>query len=275
MSIMAAAGFQNIIDRMTLTTKAIGEMVLEPFHLQRTGKPAEQGQHVLEKQLVYCLMPPTIIIGKTSDDRQLKLPLSELPHLFICYSEKKQLADYLNTSGLLNDKNVQFSIASGSDFFNYIAPVAAGMDIRNRFIKSSIDSQAGTKAGFLQQLIRELKQRKKQPTPTPHVIIMDDILDFVITPKKQTGEQLLQLLKEGPACGMHVIAASIRTYQNLVRQLNTFSAKHDEAITRSAAELIINPDDLFFFRERTAEEYTRYFYVKEGVRELAVENLFK
>ena len=102
-------------------------------------------------------------------------------------------------------------------------------------------------------------------------VLIDDVLDLVITRRRSTGLQFLQLLIEGPACGMHVIAASGRAYRNLMLQLLNLNPAVKEKLKKQmpgidfsvhyplGAELVMTPEDVCFFRKRNEPDYTRFF----------------
>jgi hypothetical protein len=124
--------------------------------------------------------------------------------------------------------------------------------------------------------MKELKKRKqsllKGILETPHVVVIEDVFNAIITKNKYPGLSFLELLKEGPSVGIHFIIGSIRTYRNLLRQLievyyiqKSIEMNDVEATSLLGGELIINPEELFFYREKNEINYQRFFHVNEGV----------
>ena len=113
------------------------------------------------------------------------------------------------------------------------------------------------KNDFIKALMKIFNIRKKKVASslTSVVVIVDDIFDLIITKKKYTGEYFLEMLKEGHQYEIYFVFATIRTYRNLMIQLQQEQNR--------CAELIINPEYFFYFKTREEISYTTYYPVKE------------
>lgn len=224
----------------------------------------------------------SVIIGKTSNNELRQIPLSQLPHLFLLYSDQDQLQSFLNRQiknweGSIANNEIDFALALSQGnaeklFANNVSTLRYSFYNRTNPDQGSIASRYI----FMQDILKELKKRKvnsnkKINRRVPLVVISDDIFELVITKRKYTGLYFLQLLIEGPAYGIHFMIASIRVYRNLINQLMAVNPvlkdalrklipDYDFSITQPlGAELIITPEDLYFFKTREQMDYDRYF----------------
>ena len=107
--------------------------------------------------------------------------------------------------------------------------------------------------------------------------IMRSLSENIITKRKYTGIYFLELLVAGKELGIHFIVASVWAYRNLMSQLikskldtkNKTEKPSPEnkflTVQPLVAELIITPEDLYFFKESTQIDYRRYFPIREGL----------
>lgn len=218
-----------------------------------------------------------ITIGKTSSDDVFEVDLIELPHLFISYSEKETLYDYYREVVQClsyNGNKIQFAVMASADLFNSL-PILPG---QYSFIHITKEAEGNTSRNtFTKSLFKELSYRKRQGLPAeqyaPLIVLVEDIFDWMINQKKSTTLFFLELLLDGKNVNIHLVGASIRTYRNLLTQLLNITEhpkirmllKHEIYISEPlGAELIINSEELFFFKGKTDVDYTRYFHINEG-----------
>lgn len=214
----------------------------------------------------------------------MEVNISSLPHLFISYCEKEQLAVFLQHAiANLTNHDIRFAMAASSQLYRQLQVPAQHID--HLYLKEIAGENVSSRYVFIKSLMKELKRRKKtaaqQKTSfAPLLVIVEDILDLIISEKKFTGIYLLQLLVEGPSVNIHFIASSVRTYAHLLRQLSG-AASHpkfahlfpqEKLPQQLAAELIINPEDLYFFKTGSEPVYRRLFEMDEGVKSTAVLN---
>lgn len=226
-----------------------------------------------------------IAIGKNSANQTFSADLSVLPHLFLsyCYESQvntfyKQLVDFYSSD---TQNDVRFAIASTHS--------RKAIDVTNGFqfpycffSKDEYRSTVHCKASFLMALSKEMKNRKKflsskllhhhnKKFCPPLLVLLDDVLDIIISSRKSIGLLFLELLLKGHHVNMHVIAASIGTCRNLLRQLmhiNPLVKERFKQLFKSetfpinaslGAELIFTSEDFIFFKEAHAFDYHRLY----------------
>lgn len=229
-----------------------------------------------------------ITIGKKSDNEIITTDLITLPHLFVSFSEHEQV--HL----LLQRITREIAILSVQSQVRWIAALS---NVAMNYCKESIDTnkllfsfhpnetentEKNTKYRFWQNISKELKKRKKylannsKKFTEKHpitLVLIEDILGMAITRKKYTGLYFLQLLIEGPSVGMHCVAFSGRAYKNLLSQLLQLHPKMQAELQKQmpqidftahyplGAELIVTPEDFYFFKKRSDKDYSRYFNI--------------
>jgi hypothetical protein len=217
----------------------------------------------------------SVPVGKTSDNLLHEPDMASLPHLFLSYSHEQQLLRYFSEiiRCLPEKRNVTLAAALSKNIYGVLQPALSSHLIKSLYIRNETTQEHPiTRYAFLQQLNKELKRRQRRSLAEPLLLVLvEDVLDLVITRRRSTGLQFLQLLIEGPACGMHVIAASGRAYRNLLLQLLNLNPVVKEQLQKQmpgidfsvhyplGAELVMTPEDVYFFRNRNKLEYTRFF----------------
>jgi hypothetical protein len=208
-------------------------------------------------------MDHPMTIGKNSNNETFAVDLKELPNLFICYSDPLHLQDYLKallqevtTAGKMD--SIHFNLSLNRMNWQVLKSIIPEESIRGLLVKFEPEmSSILGKEAFIKLLMKEFLQRKKnyRKLSAPLVVVADDILDLVITRKKYTGEYFIQLLNEGCQYNIYFIIATIRTYRNLMTQL--------QQEMNNCAELIINPEHFFYFKKRDTITYSRFYPMKE------------
>lgn len=223
-----------------------------------------------------------VIVGKTSNNELRQIPLSQLPHLFLLYSDQEQLHHFLqrllaNWGNSIANNEIGFALSMSETnvvklFGNNFSTLPYPFYNRTNPDQGSVASRYI----FMQDLLKELKKRKRNSIKNsnrrvPLIVISDDIFELVITKRKYTGLYFLQLLIEGPAYGIHFFIVSIRVYRNLMNQLMAVKPllkdslrklilDYDFSINQPlGSELIMTPEDLYFFKTREQMDYDRYF----------------
>jgi hypothetical protein len=217
----------------------------------------------------------SVPVGKTSDNLLHQPDIVSLPHLFFSYSHEQQLLRYFSEiiECLPEKRDVTLAAALSKNLYSELQPLLSAHLIKPLYIRNETTQENPiTRYVFLQQLNRELKRRQRRRLTEPLLLVLvEDVLDLVITRRRSTGLQFLQLLIEGPESSMHVIAASGRAYRNLLLQLLNFNPVVKEQLQKQmpgidfsvhyplGAELVMTPEDVYFFRKRNEPDYTRFF----------------
>ena len=207
------------------------------------------------------LLPLTI--GKSSDNKILKLDLKDLPHLFISYSEPLHLQFYLeDVIAGFSSKDVltpiQYYLFLNRVNYGFLKTMIPEKSITELLVKFEPDlSTIAGKNDFIRALMKIFTTRRKKAVSsyTSLVVIVDDIFDLIISKRKFTGQYFLEILKEGHKYGIYFVFATIRTYRNLMTQL--------QQEQNMCAELIINTEYYFYFKTREEIGYTTYYPVRE------------
>ncbi len=208
------------------------------------------------------LLPLTI--GKSSNNNILKVDLKDLPHLFISYSEPLHLQVFpgdlitgFSSKDVLN--HIQYYLFLNRVNYGFLKTLLPERSILALLVQFEPDlSTIAGKNDFIKALMKIFTTRKKKAASsfTSLVVIVDDILDLIISKKKFTGQYFLEILQEGDKYGIYFVFATIRTYRNLMTQLQQEQNR--------CAELIINPEHFFYFKRKEEKTYTTYYPVREG-----------
>lgn len=210
-----------------------------------------------------------------------------LPHLFVSYSEPGQINLFLKDAvetltRQAGSGNLQFACALSKAMYSGVENYLRKVKLFSLFIRNeALESARGSKYRFMQALMKEMKRRQKVRQSSgkliPLIVMIDDIFDIIITKRKYTGIYFLELLVAGKELEIYFIAASFWTYRNLLSQLiksklqvkkgtgNQVPEKSFLSIQPLVAELIITPEDLYFFKLGNQTDYTRYFPAREGL----------
>ena len=238
-------------------------------------------------QLQKPILDLTLIIGKGSNNDLFEVDLMALPHLFVSYSETWQINLFLkDTVDTLTRHagpgELQFACALSKEMYSGLENYLGKVKLISVFIRNeALESARGSKYLFMQALMKEMKRRQRVKQSSgkliPMIVIIDDIFEIIITKRKYTGTYFLELLAAGKALEIYFIAASVWTYRNLLSQLiksklqvkkgigNQVPEKGFLSIQPLVAELIITPEDLYFFKMSNQADYTRYFPIREGL----------
>lgn len=215
-----------------------------------------------------------IAIGSSSNNEMLIVELRDLPHLFVSYADEEQLYRFYKDLSNTKKNQVQFALAVKSSGFDYFKQTETIF----HFLSNDPDnSNVESKFVFWKSLAKELKKRKKDRLRLKEqfeikipflIVVLQDVLDMVITNKKYTGYYFLQLLAEGPGLGVHCVASSGRAYRNLLSQLLILHPKVKEQLQKQlpgielsiqGAELVITPEDFYFYKGSNDKIHERYF----------------
>lgn len=129
---------------------------------------------------------------------------------------------------------------------------------------------------FINALMQEMKNRKafyKRPAgklALPLMLVfIDDIFEVIMSPHKKTALTFIELLMVAGAGDMYFIMGSSGIYRNLLDQLINVTPSLKKKLSKSlqeqnigqplGAELVMNSDELIFFRERNEKVYGRLY----------------
>lgn len=220
-----------------------------------------------------------LAIGANSLHEPFTFDLQGAPHLFLSYCSEAQAQAFYTRMlhSLAAEGAVQFAVAFTKG--GGTLPLGDALRFPYRFIRGDeYSSNTASREAFLAALVREGKRRRKLQekgggrTPFPHlVILLDDVMELVVSSRKAVGLAFLELLLAGHPCRMHVVAASVASCRHLLRQLmqvnpavqETFHRLFDKyplpVATPLGAEIVLTAEDFVFFKEAGAVDYHRLY----------------
>lgn len=218
------------------------------------------------------------LIGKTSDNKLVRHDLLSMQHLFISYAEQEQFDRFIKdvvTDLGRGREDLFFAPAVTRNCYQQLLPYMFNGPVAKFIHKDG--EQTNSKLEFMRGLVSVLKFRQKQalngqPIPGRIIILIEDVFSMVIPDKKGMGNLFLQLLLQGPSLGMHMVIGSIRTYRNLLTQLihldlhPKLRKQFGDVFNKSealGAELVLNTEELVFYKSREEYDYRRYYGLRE------------
>ena len=222
-----------------------------------------------------------LVIGRNSSGLSYSIDLSSLPHLFISYNEEDQLIKIfkeLIQDIISVDNPTKMAISVSQRISAKLFPLVSA-PFQIEFTHSDPPGNAITSIDyFIGAVLVELKTRKrrmgslkKAKLLAPALIVfMDDIFEVVMA-KRKTALSFIELLVNGPDNSIHFITGSSGMYKNLLDQLITMSPAVKKKMGDSkqrgnineplAAQLIINPDGLVFFKGKCEKEFVKLYAI--------------
>lgn len=222
-----------------------------------------------------------VIIGRNSSGECYSIDLSVLPNLFISYHEEIQLATifFQLVQNIINQNNeINLAVSLGARMSESLLPVIGAKENLIQFLHSeSEQGKTNTIDEFISSLLIELKKRRNikklklhsNISPGSLVVFIENLFEVIKSTHKKTGLGFIELLVKGPNEGIHFICGSSGLYKNLLDQLINISPTLNRKLKKSkqiknieeplAAELIINPDNLIFFKNRMEKVFVRLF----------------
>ena len=198
-------------------------------------------------------------IGYTSNGLQAKKDLLSTSHLFVSYISVEQIKTFLtrllqhNSTAItqclfISKKDNLISLPGSILFSNYVYdnPQKGTIHYRNKLFT---------------KIYQLLKKRKLQKKPSKNLVLVyvDDIWQLVPKLDKKNGLWLKELLMDGAAYQICFIIGSTLPYRNLLLQLMQPNFSKHSPMNEIGAEMIINPDDLLFFREKNQLNFDSYY----------------
>jgi len=214
-----------------------------------------------------------LVIGQTAAGEPYTLSLAAQPHLFVSYAEDIHLQDFFiriceqwRLSDSLGYPQIALAMKSAlADRLQMVIPP----DSLFRLYRTNPQGLelADSARLFFQTLMREFRRRvgKRQRMPEksvfpPLVLFSDEVLGLaVIGRRRATGDQLLRLLAEGPAVGIHAVLATGVSFRNLVQQLMRTPVPPSTAEQLLGRELVLSGEGLVFYREQGQMNYRKLY----------------
>lgn len=221
-----------------------------------------------------------LTIGRDSSGKDHTIDLCSLPNLVISYNEDEQLSETFVRliKNARSTPSVQLAISIGSKLAESLDPVIHNNQVLINFQHSqSTGAEIKSIDQFVDALVIQLKTRKKMQKTSPHTIIyplvvfIDNIFEVVMSNRRKTALLFVELLVSGARQSIYFVAGSTGMYKNILDQIIHLNPKLKAKLEKSspgikineplAAEMIINPDGLIFFKQRGEKVYLRLYPV--------------
>lgn len=204
-------------------------------------------------------------IGYNSNGKLISKDLLSLENLFVSFIETQQLKHLYHqiienafsqmTNGLL--------ICKSKNLFN----IDKYYKVETYVYDSPLSGSLQKKNKLFNKVFRELiKLKTQQQSIKVRLIIIDDIWELIPKLTKQNLSQFKQLLAEGANYGIHFIIGSSMPFRNLLLQLMRTSEEPSKLprspLNQLGAEIIYNPDEMIFFREKKQLHFESYYPFK-------------
>lgn len=233
-----------------------------------------------------------ISIGRDSSNQVFYKSINSLPHLFISYSYNEQLVNFFkHTIAELSQQSFTqfFFLLSEENTKQLLINTDMSFPKHNCVTNGESPGNIPSRKKFFSQLIRitnhrlrlfkemgcisinEYNDKNKNKPLKSSIVFIDDTFGLLLPSKSNAGLSFVKLLLAGKATGFHCIAASAFGYKNLITQIVNLNVKINQHISGFilennlntlpplAAELVINPEDFIYFKEKGSYDYIRLY----------------
>lgn len=214
-----------------------------------------------------------IIPGVDSNNIPASFSLAEMPHLFLSYQSQKQFESFMATTCRGLDHTIHCAVAFSKPGTLYSIIKNSKAVLLFEYINDGYGNDSRTK--FMQRLKKEMLRRTKlveaRKQVAPLIVVLDDVFDLLMNQTKSITRIFFELLISGSSIGMHMIAASIATRRNLLKQMMEmnppmrkrmqfhFGCTCCDINTPVGAELVYTTDDFIFYKGKNEVDYLRLY----------------
>jgi hypothetical protein len=189
-----------------------------------------------------------LYLGKTSNDEPVLRDFADLPIVFLVYNEVSQLEKYLKNLSLANDS------VSASPHWNTYRVIS-----RYRIEDLAGNSEFDHFKDLKKRLTHHIRFATKN-SGSKTLLIIDDLFNLKLFTNKADTNFLLKLLEMGEQHFIYLLIGTSGIFRGLLKSLVSFSnAQLKHNISDSFSELVINEEELVFFREKGTGTFMRYF----------------
>jgi hypothetical protein len=187
-----------------------------------------------------------LYLGKESNNELVLRDFAELPVLFVVYNDKIQLDNYLENLFFVNQE-IQSSL------------VWSVIRIQSRYqIRNLSGDNEFSHLKELEKCVDKHIRASKEHLNT--LLIIDDLFNLKLFNNKKDTNFLIKLLEQGQQHHIYLLIGTSGIFRGLLNSLVDFSnSKLCKNILGSFSELVINEDNLLFFRESGHGSFARYF----------------
>lgn len=198
-------------------------------------------------------------IGYNSDGKQVSKEVLSVSHLFISYLSNQQIRDFYLQLLNENDSIINHFLLISKE--ENIIPITASLSLNNYVYDNPEKGSILHRSKLFSQINQLFTKRKKQKKLSKGLILImiDDIWQLVPRLNKRNSGLLKELLHKGAIHNIFFAIGSTLPYRNLLVQLmQPVIVKHNP-VNEIGAEMIINADNLLFFREKNQLEFENYY----------------
>ncbi len=188
-------------------------------------------------------------LGYNSDGKKIGKSILTVSHLFVSYTSQPQIRDFLQRLSINNDntdtqwleicrQENRLSVPEGTSIDSYVYDNPSVGSILSKGKIFTVPNRLLNK-----------KRNQKKGSNNSLIIMIDDIWQVMPGLNKTNSNWPKSILKEGAEWRIYFVIGSNFQYRNLLLQLMQPGSKKNSPVNELGAEIIINPDQLFFFGE--------------------------
>lgn len=231
-----------------------------------------------------------LIIGKNSNGENQLIDLSETALLMVSFSDEMQLKDVFKPACLADHpyKNINYLFSNSRRLQSW----DINSDIGCVYLRDDPDSgNIKSRQALLKIVIDEIRRRTKllwhkkiatfkryhelntwNEEKLPYqFLLLDDIWDIVRSKPKSLALNLVRIILDGPAVGIHTIFASEISYHNLLQQLvyshpvitkalqKKYGVPEPKHLRMLGSELIFTTENFIYYRAKDEIDMMRLF----------------
>jgi hypothetical protein len=188
-------------------------------------------------------------LGYNSDGKKIDKSILTVSHLFVSYTTQPQIRDFLKRLSINNenDHTQWLEICRESNRLSF----PEGTSMESYVYDNPSCGSILSKEKLFTSPLRLLKKRQNQKKLSQEtlIIVIDDIWQVIPGLNKMNSNWLKTILNEGAEWRIYFVIGSNFPYRNILLQLMQPGSKKNSPVNELGAEIIINPDQLLFFRE--------------------------
>lgn len=188
-----------------------------------------------------------VFLGRSSTNIAFLQSVQDLPVLFVVYNEERQWQQYIAEVLTLNPKLSSDNLL---------------LQVRSRAAIESSGTQQFSSWTELSDWLHTRTKLKSASGQQPTLLLIDELFRLEITRTKKAAIRFAGLLHTAARANIFLVIGTVHLYKGLLNQWFAWLEKEGRAHSRQALdypELVINDDELYFFRPAGRMEYERRF----------------
>lgn len=188
-----------------------------------------------------------VFLGRSSANLVHLQSIQDLPVLFVVYNEERQWQQYMKELLTVNPDLVSDHLV---------------LRVRSRATIESSGAQQFSSWTELSDWLHTRTKRKSASGQQPTLLLIDELFRLEITRTKKAAIRFAGLLHAAARANIFLVIGTVHLYKGLLNQWFAWLEKEGRGHSRSALdypELVINDDELYFFRPAGRMVYERRF----------------